>query len=260
MIDTHAHLYSEQFDSDRELMIKRAISAGVSKFFLPNIDLDSIDGMHQLELDFPNHCYAMMGLHPCSVDSDFTHVLNKMKNLVDARFASKKPYAAIGEIGIDLYWDKTFLIQQKEAFRVQLQWAKELNLPVVIHARESFDAIFEILDLENDSRLRGVFHCFTGNEAHAKTIIDYGGFMFGIGGVITYKKADLETIRNIIPLEKLVLETDAPYLAPTPHRGKRNESAFLIHSAQKLAECKHITLKELEQITDNNAMRLFGSN
>lgn len=251
-IDTHTHLYSEQFDEDRTAMIQRAIAAGVARMYMPNIDLNSIEGMHALEKQFPENCFAMMGLHPCSVDANWELVLAKMKLLLE-----KRPYVAVGEIGIDLYWDKTFAEEQKEAFRTQINWAKELQIPIVIHARDSFPEIYEVLDQENDERLKGIFHCFTGNEQDVKKILNYRGLSFGIGGVVTYKKSDLPETLKHIPLEKLLLETDAPYLSPVPFRGKRNESAYVIHTAEKVAEILDLPLNQLKEITTQNAMDLF---
>lgn len=251
-IDTHTHLYSEQFDEDRSEMVRRAIAVGVERMYMPNIDLDSVEGMHALEKEFPENCFAMMGLHPCSVDTNWELVLAKMKLLLE-----KRPYVAVGEIGIDLYWDKTFVEEQKEAFRIQINWAKELQIPIVIHARDSFPEIYEVLDNENEERLRGIFHCFTGNEQDVKKILDYGGFSFGIGGVVTYKKSDLPETLKHIPLEKLLLETDAPYLSPLPYRGKRNESAYVIHTAEKIAEILDLPLSKLEEMTTQNALSLF---
>lgn len=251
-IDTHTHLYSEQFNEDRTEMIQRAIAAGVERLYMPNIDLDSVEGMHALEKQFPENCFAMMGLHPCSVDANWELVLAKMKVLLE-----KRSYVAIGEIGIDLYWDKTFVEEQKEAFRTQINWAKELQIPIVIHARDSFPEIYEVLDQENDERLKGIFHCFTGNEHDVQKILNYQGFSFGIGGVVTYKKSDLPEILKFIPLEKLLLETDAPYLAPTPFRGKRNESAYLVHTAEKIAEILELPLNKLEELTTQNALKFF---
>jgi TatD DNase family protein len=253
-IDTHTHLYSEQFQDDRTAMIQRAIAAGVERLYMPNIDLESIDGMHELEKEFPENCFAMMGLHPCSVDSNWEEVLSTMKGLLDQR-----NYVAIGEIGIDLYWDKTFINEQKEAFRTQIQWAKAMKKPIVIHARDSFPEIYEVLDAENDERLTGIFHCFTGNEKDVQQINSYGGFSFGIGGVVTYKKSELPEVLPHISLDKLVLETDSPYLPPVPYRGKRNESAYVIHTAEKIAEILHIPLTELRDITTQNALKLFHS-
>lgn len=251
-IDTHTHLYSEQFNEDRTEMIQRAIAAGVERLFLPNIDLESIEGMHALENQFPGQCFAMMGLHPCSVDANWEQELTEMESQLNAR-----PYVAIGEIGIDLYWDKTFVNEQKEAFRTQIRWAKERALPIVIHARDSFPEIYEVLDQENDERLMGIFHCFTGNLDDVAKIRSYGGFVFGIGGVVTYKKSDLPEVLAQIPLDEVVLETDAPYLPPVPYRGKRNESAYLVHTAEKVAEVYGVSLKEIRERTTANALRIF---
>lgn len=253
IIDTHTHLYSSQFDDDRTEMIQRAIAAGVEILCLPNIDLESIPGMHALETQFPNHCHAMMGLHPCSVDENWEATLHTMRDHIDSR-----NYIAIGEIGVDLYWDKTFRAEQMEAFRRQINWAKEKQWPIVIHARDSFPEIFEVIDQENDERLRGIFHCFTGTAEDAKKIDNYGGFLLGIGGVVTYKKSELPEVLKIVSPEKLVLETDSPYLPPTPFRGKRNESAYVLHTAEKVAEIYEMPLRQLTDLTSKNAIELFG--
>lgn len=251
-IDTHTHLYSEQFNDDRTEMIQRAISAGVERMYLPNIDLGSIDGMHALEKQFPNNCFAMMGLHPCSVDAKWEETLSVLKKHIDSR-----KYAAIGEIGIDLYWDKTFVQEQKDAFRMQIDWAKELGWPIVIHARDSFQEIFEVMDEAYDERLSGIFHCFTGSTEEVQKVLGYTNFYFGIGGVVTYKKSELPEVLSQIPIEKMVLETDAPYLPPVPYRGKRNESAYVVHTAEKVAEILSLPLSELRDITTANARRIF---
>ena len=252
LIDTHTHMYSEQFDADRTEMIQRAIRNGVTRFYLPNIDLASVPGMHDLEKSFPDNCFAMMGLHPCSVAADWETVLATMKSYLE-----KRAYVAIGEIGIDLYWDKSTLAIQQAAFRMQVQWAKAMNLPIVIHARDSFPEIYAILDEENDARLKGIFHCFTGNVADVEKIDAYGGFLFGIGGVVTYKTSELPAVIPAIPRDKLVLETDAPYLPPVPYRGKRNESSYLVHTAEKVAAILGLPLSELAALTTENATRLF---
>ncbi len=251
-IDTHAHLYSEQFQEDQDEMIRRAIRDGVDTILLPNIDKDSIAPLLDLVSRYPKNCFPMMGLHPGSVGIDWKEQLNEMKPL----FSSKK-MVAVGEIGMDLYWDKTYIDEQKMAFREQIAWAKELDLPIVIHAREAFAEIFEIIDETIDERLSGVFHCFTGNAEQAQKILGYSNFYMGIGGVITYKKAALDEILVKVPLERIVLETDAPYLPPVPYRGKRNESAFMVHTAQKLAETYQINLGTLAKITSENARNLF---
>lgn len=251
--DTHAHLYYGPFDEDREAILADCLDKGIRRIYLPNVDLESIPLMHALEDAHPDQCFAMMGLHPCAVKEGFEGVLEEMHG-----WFQRRSYAAVGEIGIDLYWDKTTLPLQQEAFRIQIGWAKTLGLPIVIHARESFDAIFDIVDELNDARLRGVFHCFTGTEAQAQHIAGYGGFKMGLGGVLTYKKSGLGDAIKDIPLEHFVLETDAPYLAPTPHRGKRNEPAFMLHVAEKLAEVKGLPLEHVAEVTTANARELFA--
>lgn len=251
-VDTHTHLFSPSFDEDRTEIVHRAIKAGVETMLLPNIDVESIEPMYNLCAQFPKNCFPMMGLHPGSVDEKWEENLEIIRtNLFERK------NCAVGEIGMDLYWDKTFMNEQAEAFRRQVNWAKELNLPIVIHAREAFDEIFAIVDELNDERLTGVFHCFTGTLEQAKKIQNYGGFKLGIGGVLTYKKAGLDEILKDVDLSELILETDSPYLPPTPHRGKRNESAYLLHVAEKLADVKGISLVEVAQITTKNANELF---
>jgi TatD DNase family protein len=251
-IDTHTHLYSSEFDTDRTEMVENAIKAGVKKLLLPNIDVASIDPMYELCKQFPANCFPMMGLHPGYVTENWEQDLVIIRKALD-----ENKHIAIGEIGMDLYWDKTFIEEQKMAFRIQIEWAKEFKLPIVIHAREAFDEIFEILDELNDATLTGVFHCFTGTFEQVQKIQSYGGFYFGIGGVLTYKKSDLPLVLVDIPLEQILLETDAPYLPPTPHRGKRNESKFLLHVAEKVAEVKNCSLIEVARITSENAQQLF---
>lgn len=251
-IDTHTHLYVDAFDEDREEVVNRAIESGINKLLLPNIDVATIDSMNSLCSKFPNNCYPMMGLHPGNVDADWQANLEKMKDLL-----FNGNYIAVGEIGMDLYWDKTFIDEQKEAFAIQVRWAKELNLPIAIHARDAFDEIFDILDQLNDESLRGVFHCFTGNFEQAQHVMGYGGFKMGIGGVVTYKNAGLDKVLKDIPMEHLILETDAPYLTPVPFRGKRNESSYILHVAEKLADIYKVTLSEIEEVTTKNAVELF---
>lgn len=252
LIDTHTHLYSEQFDNDRTEAIQKAIKLGVDKFFLPNIDSSSIEGMHALEKEFPNQCFPMMGLHPCSVDANFEKELDLMEKSMD-----EHKYIAIGEIGIDLYWDKSFQSQQEIAFRKQIDWAKKRNLPIVIHCREAFDEILSILDEVNDEKLFGVFHCFTGNLEQANHILSYGGFKLGIGGVVTFKNSGLDKVVQELELKDLVLETDSPYLAPTPYRGKRNESAYILNVADKLSDIYEISIEEIAVQTTKNALEVF---
>ena len=251
-VDTHAHLYAKQFDADRDEMLQRAIDEGVQRFYLPNIDSSSIEGMLALEAQYPEHCFAMMGLHPCSVKQNYKEELALVE-----KWLGERSFCAVGEIGIDLYWDKSFLEQQKEAFRTQINWAKDLDIPIVIHARDATAEILEIVKEEKDERLRGIFHCFGGSLEEARQIIDLG-FLMGIGGVLTYKKSGLDKVLPEIPLEYLVLETDATYLAPVPKRGKRNESSYVMHVAKKMADVKQVDLKEIARITTLNALRLFG--
>ncbi len=254
-VDTHAHLYSNQFDEDRNEIIEKALNNGVNKFYLPNIDSQSITGMLQLEKDYEGICFPMMGLHPCSVKEDYEKELSLVKDWLDQR-----EFCAIGEIGIDLYWDKTFIEEQKKAFRLQIQWAKDLQKPIVIHARESMDEIMEIVEEENDENLRGIFHCFSGDVNHANRVMDLKDFLLGIGGVLTFKNSG-KILREVVEqtgLEYLVLETDAPYLAPTPFRGKRNESSHIPLIASHLAELKSCTIEEIAAVTTNNSEKLFS--
>ena len=251
-IDTHAHLYTDQFDEDREVMIQRALDSGVNKIFLPNIDISSIPKMEQLAKDYPEMCYSMMGIHPCSVIKDWKTQFEEVKT-----HYKRGHHIAIGEIGIDLYWDKTLQKEQTESFRAQINWAKEEKLPIVIHCRDAFDEIFEVLDQENDEQLFGVFHCFTGNKEQAQRILNYGGFKLGIGGVVTFKNSGVDKAIQNIDLKNIVLETDAPYLAPSPFRGKRNESAYIPYIAKKLSEIHSISEEEVGKITSQNALEVF---
>lgn len=252
LVDTHAHLYADQFAEDREEMLRRAFNNGVDRIYLPNIDSDSIESMFALEEKFPDQCFAMMGLHPCSVKENYKEELAIVKKWLDTR-----PFKAVGEIGIDLYWDKTFLEAQKEAFRMQIEWAKELELPIVIHARESLDIIIDMVRSLKDDRLRGIFHCFTGSIEQAQSVMNIGDFMMGLGGVLTFKNSGLDAVVKEIPMDYLVLETDAPYLSPTPYRGKRNESSYIRLVAEKLASIKEIGLDEVGQKTSRNADQIF---
>jgi TatD DNase family protein len=252
LVDTHTHIYAKEFDFDRDAMIARAISQGVEKFYLPNVDLESIPRMLELEAKYPKQCFAMMGLHPCSVEGDYKSVLAEIERHLFAR-----KFVAVGEIGLDYYWSKEFIEEQKDAFRIQCRWAIELDIPIIIHARESLDDLIQIVREEKkDEKLRGIFHCFGGTLEQAKQIIELG-FWMGIGGVLTYKKSGLDEMVKDIPLEWLVLETDAPYLTPVPHRGKRNESGYLRFVAEKLAEIKGISLEQLAKITSENAHKIF---
>ncbi|OBS14428.1 hydrolase TatD [Elizabethkingia miricola] len=253
MIDTHTHLYSEQFDEDRDEAIKRAKEAGVEKFYLPAIDSETHEKMLELESQYPGEIFAMMGLHPCSVQPEtWEKELALVKEYLD-----KRPFCAIGEIGIDLYWDKSTLDIQVKAFEQQIDWAIEMDLPIVIHTRESFNETFEVLERKKHPKLRGIFHCFSGNLDQAQHAIDLG-FVLGIGGVVTFKNGKIDQFLNEIPLNKIVLETDSPYLAPVPHRGKRNESAYTALILGKLVDLYKKDYKEIEAITNQNALNIFG--
>lgn len=254
MIDTHAHIYSSKFDEDREEVVDRAEKKGVKYLLLPNIDLDSIGPMIDL-CESHKNCIPMMGLHPCSIDAGYSNTLEKIRIEL---FNSKEQYIAVGEIGIDLYWDKTYVQEQMDSFRKQIQWAKELKLPIVIHARDSFPEIFQVLDQENDCDLSGVFHCFSGTENDAQHILSYGGFKMGIGGTITYKKSKLPDVIKNIDIEHILLETDSPYLAPRPFRGKRNESSYLTYVVTKLSEIYECSENEIIEKTTLNAEELFN--
>ena len=251
LIDTHAHLYSQKFDEDRNEVMKRAFDEGVEKIFLPNVDSESIDGMLALEKAYPDKVYALMGLHPCSVQENYEAELKIVE-----KWLGERSYKAVGEIGIDLYWDKSTFEIQKKAFRRQISWAKELNIPIVIHARESLDEIIQIVREEKDERLTGIFHCFTGTEEHAHQIMDLEFYM-GLVGVLTFKKSGLDKVICEIPMDYFVLETDAPYLSPTPKRGKRNESSYIKYIAEKLATVKQLSVEEVARITTKNAYTVF---
>lgn len=252
LIDTHAHLYAKKFDHDRAEMIARGQAAGVEQFLLPNIDEASVAGMLALEEAYPNRCFAMMGLHPCSVTKNYQQDLKWVRQWLEQR-----DFIAIGEIGIDMYWDKTLLEEQKAAFLQQLAWALEYDRPIVIHARESLDILIDLVREVDDSNLRGVFHCFTGDLKQAEAILELG-FYLGIGGVLTFKNGGLDKTLQEISLERIILETDAPYLAPVPYRGKRNESAYVREVAGKLATIKELPEEKVAQITTENAQKLFN--
>ncbi|MEY3677861.1 MAG: hypothetical protein RI924_2 [Bacteroidota bacterium] len=252
LTDTHTHLYYEQDPLALTQLMQRALGAGVSRLFLPNVDVVSIPLVMNLAKLYPENCFTMLGLHPCDVKDNFEAVLRQI-----AEEIPKQKIYAIGEIGIDLYWDKSTLPQQIKAFKTQIAWAKSLNLPIVIHCREAFDEVYQVLLEEHDEHLRGIFHCFTGTLEQARQIIDLG-FYLGIGGVVTYKNAGLDQVVAQIPLQWLVLETDSPYLAPVPYRGKPNESSFLVHIAQKVADLHQISLARLADITTQNSQKIFG--
>jgi TatD DNase family protein len=252
IIDTHSHIYLEQFDKDRDEMIQRALEAGVKSILMPNIDVESIGTMMKVKAQYSKHCKAMMGLHPTSVKEDYQKQLDVMR-----QWFQKDEFCAVGEIGIDLYWDKTFLKEQEEVFKIQLNWAKELGLPVVIHAREAFDEIFRIMDHIDLTDVQGVFHSFSGDGAQAKKALSYKGFKLGINGVVTFKNSGLDKVVQQLSLNDLVLETDAPYLTPTPFRGKRNEPAYLSYVVKKMSDIYGTSSDEVISQTTKNASEIF---
>src|SRR6478609_1072543 len=251
-IDTHAHIYSKEFSSDANDMFLRCEENNVKKIFMPNIDHTSIDAMMEIESRKPDQCYSMMGLHPCSVKKDFEKELYMVED-----WLNKRKFAAVGEMGTDLYWDKTFWKEQQEAFKIQVQWAKKHQLPLVIHCRESIDETIALLEPFADGSLTGIFHCFSGSIEQAKKMIDMN-FYLGIGGVATFKNGGLDKVLPDLDARRIVLETDSPYLAPVPHRGKRNEPSYLTLIAQKICELKKMKLTELQKITSENALKIFG--
>ncbi len=250
--DTHTHLYSKQFDEDRQSMMLRALDHGVSRFFIPAIDSSYTESMLRLENDYPKNVFLMMGLHPTSVKENYLEELTIVKDWIERR-----SFYAVGEIGIDLYWDTSFLQQQQDAFKTQIKWAKEKNLPIVIHCRNSFDEIFEILEEEKDDKLFGIFHCFTGSLDQAQRAISYN-MKLGIGGVVTFKNGGIDKFLHEIPINNIVLETDSPYLAPVPFRGKRNESSYIIKVLDKLVDIYKLTPEEVALITTENSIEIFG--
>ncbi|MEO7988847.1 MAG: TatD family hydrolase [Chryseolinea sp.] len=250
-IDTHAHIYHEDFINDRLDMLHRCEEQQVSRIFMPNVDHASIDGMMELESRFPNQCTAMMGLHPCSVQKDFERELYIVED-----WLSKRKFSAVGEIGTDLYWDKTFWDQQQEAFLIQVKWAKQYDLPIIIHCRESIDETIALVENQQDGKLTGIFHCFSGNAEQAERITKLG-FYLGIGGVATFKNGGLDKVLPEIDLAHLVLETDSPYLAPVPHRGKRNEPSYIPLVAKRIAEIKNCSIEDVQKNTTQNALKLF---
>lgn len=250
--DTHTHLYSNEFDNDRNEMIQRAIDVGVSRFFIPAIHSEYTQAMYDLENSFPKNIFLMMGLHPTHVKDNYKQELEHV-----ALELSKRKFYAIGEIGIDLYWDKTHLEEQKQAFRKQIQLAKQYKLPIVIHCRDAFDEIFEILEAEKSTNLFGIFHCFSGTYEQALQAISYN-MKLGIGGVVTFKNGKIDQFLNQIDLKHIVLETDSPYLSPIPHRGKRNESSYIINVLTKLAAIYNLPPEKIARITTENSQAVFG--
>ena len=249
--DTHTHLYSESFDTDRNEVIDRAIENGITRFFIPSIDSSYIESMYDLEKQYPEHIFLMAGLHPTHVKHDYKNELS-----IIVRQLEQRSFFAIGEIGIDLYWDKTMLREQQDAFRFQIQLAKKYSLPIVIHCRDAFNEVFEVLELEKSDDLNGIFHCFTGTLEQAKKAISYN-MKLGIGGVVTFKNGKIGQYLSKIPISEIVLETDAPYLSPTPFRGKRNESAYLLHILEKVASIYKLERDVIARITTQNSIDIF---
>jgi TatD DNase family protein len=252
LTDTHTHQYYETIADKRAALMERCLSNNINRLFLPNVDIASVPLMFDLVRAYPEQCFAMLGLHPCSVKENWQQELNSIR---DAHQQNK--IYAIGEIGIDLYWDKTFLKEQIDAFRQQINWAKSLKLPIVIHCRDAFNEVYEVLQQEHDENLRGIFHCFTGTLEQAHKITGLG-FYLGIGGVVTYKNSGLDKVVAEIDLKHIVLETDSPYLTPVPFRGKPNESSYLIYIAQKVAELHQTTVETVASITTENSIKVFG--
>lgn len=252
LTDTHTHLYSDHFNEDLSLVMQRAFDSGVKRLFIPAIDSATTEAMYSLEKQYPDNVFLMMGLHPTSVKSNFEQELEHVK-----REFSKRHFFAVGEIGIDLYWDKSNLENQKKAFKIQIKLAKKYKLPIVIHCRDAFDEIFKILESENDDDLFGIFHCFTGTEEQANKAISFN-MKLGIGGVVTFKNGKIDTFLNKIDIKNIVLETDSPYLSPVPYRGKRNESSYLPLVCKKLAEIYQLSEEEISIITTQNSKDVFG--
>ncbi|MFT4801307.1 MAG: TatD DNase family protein [Flavobacteriaceae bacterium] len=252
LTDTHTHLYSDAFKEDRATMMQRAFDAGINRLFIPAIDSETTEAMYQLEKEYPKNIFLMMGLHPTSVKENYKEELKH----VEDQFL-KRSFFAVGEIGIDLFWDKSTLEIQKKAFKTQIQLAKKLKLPIVIHCRDAFDEVFEVLETEKGDELYGIFHCFTGTEAQAQKAISYN-MKLGIGGVVTFKNGKIDTFLHKFDLKHIVLETDSPYLSPVPYRGKRNESSYLSLICKKVAEVYGINEEEVARVTTQNAIDVFG--
>jgi len=254
LIDTHSHLFLEEFSDDLPQVMERARQAGVSRIYMPNIDSTTIESMLSVCADYPDFCYPMIGLHPTSVNESYRQELS----IVRERLEAPNNFVAIGEIGLDLYWDKTFLNEQLYVFEKQIEWALEYKLPIVIHSREAFDYIYKVMEPYKKTPLTGIFHSFTGTSEEAAKLLEFEGFMLGINGVVTFKKSTLPETLTTVPLERIVLETDSPYLAPVPNRGKRNESANVKDTLMKVAEIYQITPEHVAEVTSVNALKVFG--
>jgi TatD DNase family protein len=252
MIDTHSHIYLPEFDADRNAMLMRAENEAIGPILMPAVDSETHFAMFKTEVDFPGKCLSMMGLHPCSIKEEYKQELK-----IAEEHLEKRKFVAVGETGLDFYWDKTFTKEQYEAFQTQIEWAKHYNIPVVIHSRNSIDECISTITKNQQGNLKGVFHCFSGDEQQAKAIIDLG-FYLGIGGVVTFRNSGLDKVMADIDMKSVVLETDAPYLAPVPFRGKRNECGYLKYVVEKLAQIKNVTKEEIANITTKNAKELFN--
>lgn len=252
-VDTHTHLFTSEFDGDRDAVVQRALDAGVAALCLPAINEGAIEPMLAMCDAYPGICYPMMGLHPTDVEKGYLDVLDRMYALLK----SSDRFIAVGEVGLDFYWDDTMKREQQDAFRRQVEWASELNLSLAIHSRSAFDELYAIMDEYRGRGLHGVFHCFSGSEDEARKLLSFDGFYLGIGGVVTYKKSTLPAVLSAVPLERVVLETDSPYLAPVPQRGKRNESSYIPHIAAFLADIYGCTVEDVAAVTSENARKLF---
>jgi TatD DNase family protein len=260
LIDTHSHLFVEEFEADRPEVMQRAREAGITRIVMPNIDMASVEPMLQVCAEYPDLCYPTIGLHPTEVKEDYRQVLAQMKAMLDTSVhgeASHAPFIAIGEVGLDLYWDKTFKMEQLSALEEQIGWALEYDLPIIIHSREAFPELYTLFAHYKDSALRGVFHSFTGTADEAHALLEFPGFMLGINGVATFKKSTLPEALREVPLSRLVVETDSPYLAPTPYRGKRNESAYVARVVEKLAEVYQCSAEQVAAQVYETSERLF---
>lgn len=254
VVDTHSHLFVEEFDADRHEVMLRAREAGVKHIFMPNIDLASVEPMLQVCAEYPDFCSPMLGLHPTEVKADYREDLAQLKALLD-----RHPFVAIGEVGLDLYWDKTYKNQQIAALDEQIGWALERNLPLVIHSREAFEELYALFSHYKDTPIRGIFHSFTGTADEAQALLEFPGFMLGINGVVTFKKSTLPEVLREVPLSRVVVETDSPYLAPTPYRGKRNESSYVVRVVEKLAEIYGLCPEAVAEQTTSNANAVFAT-
>lgn len=253
-IDTHSHLFLEEFAEDLPLVMQRAKAAGVSRIYMPNIDCSTIKPLLDTVAQYPDYCFPMIGLHPTSVNADFREELKVMKELLD----QSHPFVAIGEVGMDLYWDRTFINEQFEAFETQIQWSAEYRLPLVIHSRDSFEEVYQVIKRNEHKNLKGIFHSFTGKVEEAERLLQFDGFYLGINGVVTFKKSTLPEVLKNVPLERIVLETDSPYLTPAPNRGKRNESANVKDTLMKLAAIYQCSPENVADVTTMNALKIFS--